>query len=260
MAEQRSSVDGRMRRWLILLALLTSYSVAGKASGNESAAAEDDAIRRAYFAGLSSGADPPGELEIRTFGRTVRLAGSNGAVRRELTCLLCTPQETLSAARSLGAEVRAAVENAPTSAIRIDGRVDGAVTLDDIPVAPPVGEHLVSPGTHDAVLAAGGETRHIRLTLSPGDRAGLSFEDSADSDRRARLRKRWAVVSAGVGLSLAGVGAAFVALHGDCVTLDATCDRKYKSLGPGIGLIAVGALLQGVMIWLLVPRRTAGTR
>ena len=244
-----------------LLCMILFHSAAAAASEHETDPLNEEAVRHAFYLGLKDrrGMTSYGGFAFHSFGRNVFMVGSdkNGLVREELTCLLCTPEETLSAARSFGASIQAKASGQKPSMLNIDTALDGPVAVDGVPVAPLSGSHAIEPGEHEIAVTTGGKSRYARISMAPDEKIDISRVDAAAPDESKILRVRWAVASSGTGIALAAVGGVLLGLYAKCGPTNETCAYTYKdqSKRTGIGLIAAGAILQGIMVWLLLPRR-----
>jgi hypothetical protein len=270
MAEARINAFKRTRRALrfpslgLVISVVLFLPLIAVAQASNATPLTDEEIDAAFRTGLAGAAsDEEGAtLEIQRYGPSVRLLGADadGLIKESLTCFVCGSDEILSAARSLGAAVRAEAASGTPAVLHIDEQVDGRLTVDGVPVAPPVGDHVIEPGDHTVTVAKDETVQSADLTIVAGVETALPPESDFNKAVNQSARRRWAVVSSGVGLSLAAVGGVFLWLDGQCVDTDSRCDYEHQLLGPGIGLIATGALLQGVTLWLLVSSRKSKRR
>jgi hypothetical protein len=270
MAEARINAFKKTRRAIgvpslgLVVSVLLFLPFKADAQDSDATPLVDEEIDAAFRTGLAGAPshEEGATLEIQRYGPSVRLLGADadGLIKESLTCFVCTSDEILSAARSLGAAVRAEAAFETPAVLHIDEQVDGRLSVDEVPVAPPIGDHVIEPGDHTVTVAERETVRSGDLTVVAGTETALPPESDFRKAVDPSSRRRWAVVSSGIGLSLAAVGGVFLWLDGQCVHTDSRCDHEHNLLGPGIGLIATGALLQGVTLWLLVSSRKSKRR
>jgi hypothetical protein len=217
-------------------------------------------VQEAFDTGMavSEGGKGKTEIDVRHEGRNSLLVTRDaaGSVSASLTCLLCTSDEVLSEARSLGALVSARTQKQTVAEIdSSQADVDGRVYVDGIPLTPLGRRHPIEPGRHDIKVVKKGAVLGRSITIAPESRHPLPTSYDTLKGSRAR-RLRAAVITGGMGLTTAALGGLFLWLDRDCATDD--CRLKHYLAGPGYGLLAAGVLVQGVVIWLLWPRRRGG--
>lgn len=241
-------------------AFIAFFGFVANAHADDSAT--DREMRRAFLRGWGDTKATGASLSFDAArnGRSICLTASDdtGAVAGSLSCYLCSSAEALSAARSLGAQVRSDTQKEAPATIHIESGVHDAVTIDDIPIAPPAGSHAIEPGDHSVMVVTNGVTQRATFFIAPGERIELRRVTRSSPDNKKILRTRFAIASSGIGLALAGLGAGLLVLKGQCVDMDFSCSDRYdeRILKPaGIALLATGAVLQAVMVALLWPRK-----
>jgi hypothetical protein len=201
----------------------------------------------------------PATLELAPGQHTLRV-GKPGfiAQERKIDMLVGVREEIslrLQAEPSTNAVL--VLKSAPTGAeVHVDGELAGTTPL----------EYPVKPGRHKVRVALSGyrgETREV--VVVPDEREQVGFNLSP-AGRAATI---WGAVSAGAGLASLGAGIALLAINGredasDCtgdnVDIDGDCKYRYETLPGGIAATAVGAVLAGVGVGLLILGRKRARR
>lgn len=99
--------------YLLAFCFCISAASAGEVAGEEAARKRNDTdeMERAFKLGMgrASKDGAPAEILILTYGRTLLMKGAipGRGIQEELSCLLCTKDEALTAARGLGAALAA---------------------------------------------------------------------------------------------------------------------------------------------------------
>jgi hypothetical protein len=230
-------------------------------SGSSVAQEEDERGDEDVHAAFQAGATPRGleELVDVSFavvreGRSVLLRATPRAAEPiELDCMLCSASELRMRAWELGVTTRASIHGAEVSRIVIVGAPPRALVLDGVEVTPAGDTIPVIAGDHTVRAETDGEWGPVELHLKPGEARRVELERRRWSVSSAKARAAVAVV--GLGLSAAAVGAAFIALDGECGFLDdaGNCAKVHELRGIGSGLIVSGAVSQSLLIWLLWP-------
>ena len=219
-------------------------------------------VDRAFLIGLGRASDkgPEGEIRVSRYGRTLLMTGTltGRDVKEEITCVLCTSEEALTAARSLGA-VLAARSGSPEPALvtAADAGDGDDVLIDDVPLAPAVSVSNIEPGEHYVRVDRRGKVFEGNVDLKPGRKVDLSSEAlHRRYDRAKKLRA--ASLVGGLGLSAIATGALFMWLDGNCSSnvedpSTGKCVEQHELTAPGLSLIIGGALTETLLIWLLWP-------
>jgi hypothetical protein len=158
----------------------------------------DEDIEEAFATGLGAGFEGEATLDLERYGRTLVLRGARAGAPDpspiELTCMLCSVDEALGAARSMGAELAGRAEQG------------GDPSFPDLPPgAEPEPRPLWVPtlltGIGVAAAAAG-----TALLLLDGDCASTRIDAEGDCSQIHDLAPAgWGMVSAGAVSVVTGV-------------------------------------------------------
>jgi hypothetical protein len=201
----------------------------------------------------------PATLELAPGKHTLRL-GKPGFIAQERKLeMVAGVREEISVRLQVEPDTNAVLllKSAPTGAeVHVDGELAGTTPL----------EYPVKPGRHKvrvALVGYRGETREV--VVVPDEREQVGF-NLAPAGRAATI---WGAVSTGTGLASLGAGIALLAINGredtsDCsgdnVDIDGDCKYRYETLPGGIAATAVGAVLTGVGVGLLIHGRKRARR
>jgi hypothetical protein len=220
-------------------------------------------IQEAFGVGSSSSDANAPKLQILVeyHGRNLvltqmRPAGGGEALSE--SCLLCTKAEALSRARSFGASLRAAADGRNVSTLILpELLIQARLELDGIPVVPRTKKYPIEPGTHQVVIEQGGTLANDVVEIGPGAEIPLLLPRVKPRVEKRKIRA--AAIVIGLGLSSVVVGGTLLGLDGQCATAKedsaGNCSVEHDLKGAGIGLIAGGAAIQALLIWLLMPEK-----
>jgi hypothetical protein len=253
-AETRSDARRHAPPFAAIAAVwLCAVAMSGAAMGTE----PRDPVTAAFATGGGDGF----RLSLSRDGGTVllRASANDGVSSLSVVCALCTHDELLVAARSLGAQLAAREASRDPCRLEVGGLPDGAaVQVDGVPGRVDGAPMLVEPGRHEVRAFGGGTLRTGAIAVDPGEDGRLEWSDMKTiSPRRVTLRV--AIASGGLGLALAAAGTAFLLLDGDCATApDATgrCDKLHHLAPLGWSFVGTGAaaVLFGVVYGIASSR------
>jgi hypothetical protein len=189
----------------------------------------------------------------------LRASADGGAPPLSVVCALCTSDELLVAARSLGAQIAAREASREPCRLEVGGLPDGAsVRVDGLPGRAGGAPELVEPGRHEVRAIGNGAIRTGAVAVEPGEAGRLEWSDMKAISPRHRT-VRVAIASGGLGLALAAAGTALLLLDGDCATApDATgrCDKLHHLAPLGWSFVGTGAaaVLFGVVYGIASSR------
>jgi len=244
------------RRRAMHLAVAAAWLCAVASGGPALCAEGGDLVSAAFSKGGGDGF----RLALERDGGTTLLRASASADDSPLVivCALCTQDELVVTARSLGARLAAREASREPCRLEIGGLPAGAtVTVDGLP-GRLRGSMLVEPGPHEVIARAGGGLRSGAVAIEPGDAARLEWSEMEET---APLRRtvRVSVASGGLGLALAAAGTALLLLDGDCATVpDATgrCAKLHHLAPLGWSFVGTGAaaVLFGIVYGIAASR------
>jgi hypothetical protein len=202
----------------------------------------------------------------------MQLAGADGVARAkvEQTCDLCGAAELAELAADLAAALgrKVGAQDGQPPRLDVQSRPAGArVLVDGVAVGTTPLQVDVEPGEHTvAVEREGHSTRTHELSFAPGELESLSVTLEPD---RGVLPWLAAVGWTGlaVGAASAAGGVTLLAIDGRPITTDCTGDNRdddgdckfvHETLGGGVALIAVGAVLIAGGITAIVLSRPRG--
>lgn len=245
---ENGRVSTRLVAFLLVLVALPDFARAGEEIETK--------VLDAYATGLNrqQRGNTQKTLSVRRFGNTRMLIGKDpsGKPVTELVCLLCTDDELISEARSVGARTAASAKGAQAALIQVDHRdIRDRVYVDGIPLAPVGGQHPIEAGDHEITEVREDSVRTTMISLPPEGHLVLSGDASREPEDPTRLKRvRAAAMTCGIGLATATLGGLFMWLDGQCTSPD--CSLLHHMGSPGIGLLVSGVLVQGVVVWLFV--------
>jgi hypothetical protein len=247
---------GVFRTWPLVVVFLTG--VAPVHAEEDRILVTDEALTRAFRRGLSGSAEPTslGNIHIKKWGNTYLFEGRSSKVGDSITlkCLLCTGDEALAKARSLGAKVSAMGGGVDPAGLMFSSLREGDMAyVDGIPLEPNDTAHSIEPGKHKVEIHRGKAVLSSNVRLEAAEEAEL-IVTSADYRQRARLRRQIAL--SGLGVTAAALGGVFLWLDGRCssdkVDAQGDCEQLHELTGLGWGFIATGVLAEvAVLIWIL---------
>jgi hypothetical protein len=238
---------------LAATAWLCAVAMGGAAMGAE----PRDPVAAAFAKGGGGGF----RLSLSRDGGTalLRASADRGAPPLSVVCALCTRDEILVAARSLGAQLAAREASREPCRLEVGGLPGGAaVRVDGVPGRADGAAMLVEPGRHEVRAFGGGALRTGTVALEPGEAGRLEWSDMKMISPRRRTA-RVVIASGGLGLALAAAGTALLFLDGDCATApDATgrCDKLHRLAPLGWSFVGTGAaaVLFGVVYGIASSR------
>jgi len=252
-AETRSDARRHAPRFAAVAAWLCAVAMSGGAASAEPM----DPVTEAF----AKGGGDEFRLSVERSGSTALLRASarGDAPPLAVVCALCTPNELLAAARSLGARAAASEASREPCRLEVGGLPAGAdVRVDGLPGRADGAPMLIEPGRHEVRALVGGAIRTGAVALAPGEASRLEW---ADMERRSPRHRaaRVAILSSGLGLALAAAGTALLLLDGDCASVpDATghCDKLHHLAPLGWSFVGTGAaaVLFGIVYGIAASR------
>jgi hypothetical protein len=201
----------------------------------------------------------PATLELTPGKHTLRVGKPGFIAQERKVDMVAGVHEEISLRLQVEPNTNAllVLESAPTGAeVHVDGELAGTTPV----------EYPVKPGRHKVRVALAGyrgETREVVVVPDERERVGFNLA------RAGRAATIWGAVSTGAGLASLGAGIGLLAINGredtsDCsgdnVDIDGDCKYRYETLPGGIAATAVGAVLTGVGVGLLIHGRTRARR
>ncbi len=219
----------------------------------------DNAAQRAFQTGasLKKGEDGSLKIDINRSGHNLRFVGTYNEKKEayNLTCLLCTNDEMLATARSMGATLRAKSLGKDPARLSISNLgPDGYVYVDGMPFTPPKKRRSIESGPHTIEIIEKERTIETRITLTQGE---LAQVDTTKLLPAWKSHLRYKLLLGGLGLTAAAIGGVFLGLHDTCATgkdrdAEGNCRELHNLDEAGWSLIATGALSEVMMlIWFL---------
>ncbi|MCP4606299.1 MAG: hypothetical protein GY847_38275 [Proteobacteria bacterium] len=247
-----------------MITLLVGTCVA-RADENPTQHSENEKLMRAFRQGLK-GTDDPGvhkNIQIDRFGHTLLLTvlTAKNENQKTLSCVLCSSDEALAKARTLGANIHADASQKATALLHApDLSEDDRAFVDGVPLVPALASHPVVPGQHTVEVHNGGVASQTEVNLEPGKKYRLEAT-GAFYPKKSKLRP--SVIIAGLGLTTAAIGGLFLWLDGNCSSPESNenaCENQHNLTGAGWGLIAGGVVVElGLLIWLLLTENDRAT-